>query len=285
MNLSDFKVKIDEWINELYFEEKSKNTLSQYKRAVMKFVNWYPYEEDRLIDKQLIMDYKQYLQTLTKSPNSMNIWIVALNKYLKWLGLSSFTVKKYRIQSQSSNENSLSLVDYKRLLRMAKRLGQEQLYMIMRVLAMTGCRIGELEYFTVENIELTPRKNIIVQKKDKIRRLIIRQDLSRELKKYCKDHEIKRGYIFLSPILPNKMINQSSIWKQMKKLAGKARVNKSVVHAHSFRHLFATVFLDVYPDNILDLADLLGHNDLKTTRIYTKTSGEQQRKKMEKMHF
>ena len=71
----------------------------------------------------------------------------------------------------------------------------------------------------------------------------------------------------------------------MKKIAGIARINKEKVHPHNFRHLFAQVFLESYPENVLDLADLLGHNDLKTTRIYTKTSGEQKRKKLENVKF
>ena len=141
--------------------------------------------------------------------------------------------------------------------------------------------------YTVENIEKTPRKNIKVYNKGKDREIVIRQDLSRELKQYYKTKKIVSGYIFLSndPNCEGKMPAISTIWRQMKKVAGLARVNKDKVHPHNFRHLFAQVFLDSYPENVLDLADLLGHNDLKTTRIYTKTSGEQKRKKLENVKF
>ena len=277
---------LDEWLTELKYDEKADNTLKQYKTNVMKFIDWLP-DDEKPISKDTTLSYKKYLRTLTESPKSMNIWIVSINKYLKWLGLNDLTIKKVKMQQQSSNEESLTLADFKRLLRISKRMGYEQLYYIFKVLAMTGCRIGELEYFTVENIEKTPRKNIKVFNKGKDREIIVRQDLSRELKHYYKEKGIKEGYIFLSsdPKCKGKMPNKSTIHRQMKKVAGMARIRVEKVHPHNFRHLFAQVFLNEYPENVLDLADLLGHNDLKTTRIYTKTSGEQKRMKLEKVKF
>lgn len=285
MNKQDLISKLDEWILELKYDEKAANTLKQYKTNVMKFIDWLP--NDETITKDTTMNYKDHLRTITQSSKSMNVWIVALNKYLRWLGRSDLTIKKYKMQEQSSNEESLTIADFKRLLRIANRIGNEQLYYIIKVLGMTGCRIGELKYFTVENLDKTPRKNIKVYNKGKDREIVIRQDLSRELKHFYKSRNIESGYIFLSndPKCEGKMPAVSTIWRQMQKVAGIARINKEKVHPHNFRHLFAQVFLDAYPENVLDLADLLGHNDLKTTRIYTKTSGEQKRRKLENVKF
>lgn len=285
MNKQDLIFKLDEWILEQKYQEYSDNTLKQYKANVIKFIDWIPNDEP--ITKDTTLAYKDYLRTKTESPKSINVWVVSLNKYLKWLGLNDLTIKKVKMQQQSSNELSLTIADFKRLLRISKSIGNEQLYYIIKVLGMTGCRIGELKYFTVENIEKTPRKNIKVSNKGKDREIVIRQDLARELKNYCKSKKIESGFIFLStdPNCKGKMPAISTIFRQMKKVAGIARVNKDKVHPHNFRHLFAQVFLNAYPENVLDLADLLGHNDLKTTRIYTKTSGEQKRLKLEKVKF
>ncbi len=285
MNKEDLSLKLDDWLLELKYEEKASNTLKQYRNNVLKFINWLPAEKE--ITKDTTMEYKKYLRTITESSKSMNIWIVSLNKYLKWLGLNNLTVKKYKMQEQSSNEETLTIADYKRLLRIAKRDGNDQLYYIIKVLGMTGCRIGELKYFTVENVMKTPRKNIKVYNKEKDREIVVRQDLSRELKKYIKEKGLKSGYVFLSsdPKCKGKMPRESTIWRQLQRTASKCRISKTKAHAHNFRHLFAQVFLDTYPENVLDLADLMGHNDLKTTRIYTKTSGEQKRIKLEKVKF
>ena len=63
----------------------------------------------------------------------------------------------------------------------------------MKVIAYTGVRAEELKVFTVENLE---SNYIKVKNKGKIRNVIVRQDLRRELLRYCKDKGITTGYIF-----------------------------------------------------------------------------------------
>lgn len=277
----DLIIKLEEWINEQKYQEYSKNTLNQYKANVLKFINWL--KDDEKINKATTIAYKDYLYELDPRPktSSINTWIIELNKFLKWLKLDDLTIKKIKQQVKSSNEEVLNIIDYKRLLRFAKSTGNIQLYYIMKVLAMTGIRISELKYFTVENIK---SNYIVAFNKGKERNIIVRQDLARELKKYCRENKIKSGYIFKGTN-KDKMPSASTIWRQMKKVAGKARVNKSKVHAHSFRHLFAQVFLNEYNNNITELADILGHNSLETTRLYTRSSNAQKKSKLEKLSF
>jgi len=281
MNKQDLLHKLDEWINEQIYQEYSQNTLNQYKSNVLKFINWIP-NDDKPITKQTTMDYKEYLYNLNPRPktNSINTWIIELNKFLKWLDLNELTIKKIKTQIKTSTEEILSINDYKRLLRYSKKTDNMKLYYIMKVLAMTGIRISELKYFTVENIKLN---YIPAFNKGKERNIIVRQDLSRELRKYCKDNKIKEGCIFKGE--NQEKLIFSTIWRQMKKVSGKAKVNKNKVHAHSFRHLFAQVFLNEYSDNITELADILGHNSLETTRLYTRTSNAQKKSKLEKLSF
>lgn len=270
---------LDEWILEQKYQEYSENTLKQYRANVLKFINWIPNNEE--ITKDTTIEYKKYLSTIAGSTSSINTWIVTINKYFKWLGMNDLVIKKIKVQQKQSNEDVLSISDYKRLLRISKREGLMKLYYIMKILAMTGIRISELKYFTYDNLD---SNYIKVFNKGKERKIIIRQDLLRELRRYCTDNNIKEGYIFPG-IKKGKPINDSTIFRQMKKVAGIARVNKKKVHAHSFRHLFAQVFLEAYSNNITELADILGHNSLDTTRLYTKTSDAQKRAKLEQLKY
>lgn len=283
MNKDELLVKLDEWILEQKYQEYSDKTLKDYKANVLKFIKWLP-DDKKPITKDTTMAYKKYLFELDPKPStrSINTWIIELNKFLKWLGLNNLTLLKIKQQSKTSNEEVITLSDYKRMLRFAKKLGYIDIYYIMKVLAMTGIRISELKYFTVNNIK---SNYIKVFNKGKERNIIVRQDLARELRKYCRENNIKSGYIFFQAKNKHKLIAFSTVWRKMQKIAGTAKVNKNKVHAHSFRHFFAQIFLDRFPDNTLDLADILGHNDLKTTREYTKTSNDQKRTKLEKMQF
>lgn len=281
MNKKDLIMKLDEWIEEQKYQEYSENTLKQYKANVLKFIDWL--DDNEIITKQTTINYKKYLYELNPRPStsSINTWIIELNKYLKWLNLKDLTIKKIKQQVKSSTEEVLSVSDYKRLLRFSKSMGLTKLHYIMKVLAMTGIRISELRYFKVENLK---SNYIVAYNKGKERNIIVRQDLTRELRKYCKEYKIKEGYLFKGQN-NNSMLCASTIWRQMKKVAGAARVNKKKVHAHSFRHLFAQVFLNEYSDNITELADILGHNSLETTRLYTRTSNSQKKDKLEKLSF
>lgn len=280
MKKADLIPKLDEWILEQKYQEYAQTTLNQYRANVQKFIDWLP--EDEQLTKDTMLKYKMYLGEVAGSTSSINTWIVEVNKFLKWLDQKDLCLKKIKMQSKQSNEEVLSVADYKRLLRFAKRNGDHQLYYIMKILAMTGIRVSELRYFKVENLG---SNYIDAFNKGKERTIIVRQDLMRELKKYAKEQGIKEGFLFPSTVVRGKMVNISTIWRHMKRIAGQAKVKKNKVHAHSFRHLFAQVFLNTYSNNITELADILGHNSLDTTRLYTRTSDAQKREKLEHMNF
>lgn len=280
MKKEDMISKLDEWILEQKYQEYASSTINQYRANVQKFIDWCSNDEE--ITKDTMLRYKMHLGEVAGSTNSINTWIVTINKFLKWLDHKELTIKKIKMQTKQSIEDVLSISDYKRLLRFAKRENRHQLYYIMKILAMTGIRVSELQYFTVENLK---SNYITVFNKGKERTIIVRQDLMRSLRKYCKEQGIKNGYVFPSKKKDGKMINTSTIWRQMKIVAGHSKIKKSKVHAHSFRHLFAQVFLNTYNNNITELADILGHNSLDTTRLYTRTSDSQKRSKLEKLTF
>ena len=189
MKKEELMPKLDEWILEQKYQEYEQSTLNQYRANTLKFIEWLPDGEE--ITKDTMLRYKQHLGEIAGSTNSINVWIVTVNKFLKWLGHPELTLKKIKMQAKQSNEEVLSVSDYKRLLRFAKRENKVQLYYIMKILAMTGIRVSELQYFQVENLK---SNYISVFNKGKERTIIVRQDLMRELRKYCRENGIRHGY-------------------------------------------------------------------------------------------
>lgn len=280
MNKEELKEKLPQFITAQKEEEKSKNTLKKYEKNISVFLEWLPDLAE--VEKTTVIDFKQHLLDEARfRTNTINNYVISINKFLYWCGIPDCKVKQLKKQHAASNSEILSLADYKRLLRIARRMGQEDTYLIMKILAMTGIRIEELSFFTVENMKTN---YIHVRNKGKERSIIIRQDLAREIRQYCRDKGIKTGIIFFCTD-PGKMISKSTIWRRMKKIAGVAKVRKNKVHAHSFRHLFAKMFLEEYNGSIAELADILGHNSLETTRIYAKTTDEEKRRKLERIKY
>lgn len=280
MEKEELKENLSKFILEQLEDEKSSNTLKKYEHNIQFFLDWMPEESE--VDKTLLIAFKQYLlEELHFRTNTINNYVISINKFLYWCGIQDCKVKQLKKQHAASNSEILSLADYKRLLRFAKRMHQEDTYLIMKILAMTGIRIEELSFFTVENVKTNYIK---VRNKGKERSIIIRQDLAREIRQYCRDKGIKSGVIFFCKT-KGKMMAKSTIWRRMQRIAGVARVGKNKVHAHSFRHLFAKMFLEEYNGSITELADILGHNSLETTRIYAKTTDEEKRRKLERIKF
>ena len=69
-----------------------------------------------------------------------------------------------------------------------------------------------------------------------------------------------------------KPLDRSNIWRDMKALCESAGVAPEKVFPHNLRHLFARTYYSLEKD-ISRLADILGHSNISTTRIYTAESG------------
>lgn len=89
--------------------------------------------------------------------------------------------------------------------------------------------------------------------------------------KYCRQNNIKEGPVFCTR--SGRPLDRSNIWSMMKKLSKAAGVNPDKVFPHNLRHLFARTYYKKHKD-IFYLADILGHANVNTTRIYTRTAGE-----------
>ena len=92
----------------------------------------------------------------------------------------------------------------------------------------------------------------------------------------------KGGMIFVTR--SGKAINRTNIWREMKALCQDANVNPQKVFPHNLRHLFARTFYRIEKD-IAKLADILGHSNINTTRIYIISTGTEHRRQMENMHL
>lgn len=70
----------------------------------------------------------------------------------------------------------------------------------------------------------------------------------------------------------------------MKRICKAANVTAQKVFPHNLSHLFAQAFYRLEKD-VVKLADILGHSNINTTRIYTATSGKEHRAKLERLRL
>lgn len=222
------------------------------------------------VNKENLLSYKDYL-IQNYSPATVNVRIIGLNKYLDFLGKEKLKLKCIKMQRKSFLENVISNPDYSYLKQRLKKMPDKKWYFAVWFMAATGARVSELIKFKVENI--VEGYVDLYTKGGKLRRIYIPTRLKNEAAKWLEQQKRKSGFLFLNRF--GKQITTRGIAIQIKRYAEKFKVDKKVVYPHSFRHRFAKNFLDKYNDLAL-LADLMGHENIETTRIYLKrTSNEQ----------
>ena len=90
------------------------------------------------------------------------------------------------------------------------------------------------------------------------------------MKKYLQKQKVTAGAVFVTRT--GKPVDRSNIWRDMKALCESAGVEPGKVFPHNLRHLFARTYYSLEKD-LSRLADILGHSNVSTTRIYTAESG------------
>ena len=274
----DLEAKLEEFELFLKEDEKAEKTIKKYKTNIKAFIE---FSKDKELTKRTVIEFKEKLDQVDEYlPNTTNNNLVVINKFLNFIGKKDLCVKVIKQQKKFSLEYSLSKSDYHRLLRTTKKYEEYDNYIILRILAETGIRISELAFFKIEDLDKTMK----IKKKGKVREIPVKLDLLREIRKYCRDRKIKEGLIIFNA-KTGKAYADSTIWRRLKKLAGRARINKDAVHPHAFRHYFAKCYLETYPNDIAGLADILGHNSLETTRIYTKLTNKEKELKIRNIKF
>ena len=273
MELTADKTIMERFESRLKEEEKSRATIEKYLRDAKAFA---AFLGDAPVTKDAVIRYKSHLSEnyAVASANSM---LAAVNSFLRFLECADCVVRTFKVQKAvfRSRELELSRNEYVRLVETAKRRGNRRLCLVMQTICATGIRISELPFVTVESLH-TRRARVSL--KGKTRTVILPMELCRELKRYVKSSGIQSGSVFVTR--GGRPMDRSNILHAMKALCQEAGVAAGKVFPHNLRHLFAVTYYNVEKD-ICHLADLLGHSNVNTTRIYTLISCEMQEQRLD----
>ena len=140
-------------------------------------------------------------------------------------------------------------------------------YDIYVVLLYTGLRVSELTKLNAEDIRRGYKD--VYSKGNRIRRIYLPHRLALEMNAWLNSIGRLQGPVFLNRF--GKPISAGGIRFQLRAFAIRYGLDPELVHPHAFRHLFARNFIDKSGDLSL-LADLLGQENIETTRIYLQRS-------------
>ena len=268
--------KIGLFVDTLSELEKSVSTIEKYRRDIETFRRWIGRGTE--VTKNVVIRFKQMLREKYRL-SSANSILSALNMFFRVMDWTECRVMTFKTQRATfrSEQKELSVDEYHRLLDAAREKGDVQILRIMETIAGTGIRISELPFITVEALDT---RRALVSLKGKTREVLIPAKLCRKLRRYCRERGIKKGSIFITR--SGNPLDRSNSLHRMKALSGAAGVDREKIFPHNFRHFFAVNYYRTEKD-IVRLADLLGHSNINTTRIYTLISCESQLSVLDKI--
>ena len=161
---------------------------------------------------------------------------------------------------------------------------------ILELLYSTGMRINELVNLTEDNIDFISG-TVVVSGKGKKQRLCPLGKYAEKAIQYSIDSRdnilflINKKVTRKSPLFVNKQgeaLSARSIERMMKKYLIECGLNSELT-PHSLRHSFATHLLDKGAE-LRAVQELLGHESLSTTQIYTHISIERLKEVYDKTH-
>lgn len=268
--LSDLSDKNEKLINGfiLYMENEndySSHTLYSYAMSMKKF---FMYANEFNMD-----NCRRFIRTMEEdglSPKTIRLRITGLEKFGEYIK-KPVKLKRPKIKRELQVDNVPTEKDYEKLLEYLSVQKNRDYYFFIKILATTGARCSEFLQITWEDI--MAGEKVMKGKGNKYRRFFFNYQLRKEVAEYI--HQTgKSGTVATGRFgtLTERGLNQ-----HMKLWADKCGIDRRKMHPHAFRHFFAKMFLKRNKD-VVQLADLMGHGSIDTTRIYLQRSYEEQKR-------
>ena len=174
-------------------------------------------------------------------------------------------------RKQQLAPRSLAPSEARKLLKEVKARGNDRDEAIIATLLYTGLRVGELVSLRIGDVTLSERKGVIhiraeVAKGGKERDVPVPKKARETLEIYMKKRPSKSN----EPLFIGRQgtFSAEGVAAVVTKYADWSRLEG--VTPHILRHTFAYNYLENNNNDLVALADILGHTDLNTTRIYTR---------------
>lgn len=267
--------KINNYCEWLGNRERSRETIRRYDYHLTNFME---FANKRPVRKEMVICWKSLLRE-SMAPITVNGVLAALNGFFKFFGWQDCSARFLKITRKAfcPESRELSKNEYHRLVKSAAVSGNERISLVLETICSSGIRVSELPFITVE---AAGKGQAEVDCKGRIRTILLTKRLCKKLLDYAGKKGIQKGMIFVTR--NGNALDRSNIWREMKALGQEAQVDREKIFPHNLRHLFARTYYSMTKD-LSKLADILGHKDINTTRIYTMESGSEHRRQLEQM--
>ncbi len=272
-----------------YEKNYSENTIINYQKELKKYLSYLKEHkiDYKKIQKDQIRSYLKYLDDLKYKNTSISKNVSTIRSFYNFLVLKEYLDKNIwnQIENPKVTRKIPNFLTTMELVELFKEKEFKTPYeirnrLILELLFATGFRVSELIHIKLKDINLS-EKSIRTLGKGKKERIVYYGEYAEEiLNKFLSEARdiLLNGktseYLFVgknSIKLTRNRINEI-LDKEIQKIGLKHHISP-----HVLRHTFATQLLNNGAD-IRSVQELLGHENLSTTQIYTHITSEQLRK-------
>ena len=277
---------------------KSNNTIESYKSDILNYLYFLEnvkYIKDlKTVKTETILEYLSYLKKLGYSVRSESRALSALKSFYKFLCLENYieTNPVITISAPKLDKKLPVVLSVDEVMRLLNILNDDTPYnarnhAMIEVMYGTGLRVSELVNLKLTELHLTDKMISTIGKGSKERLVPINDYASVVLRNYIVNYRpqlLKKGkdpsYVFLNNL--GEPLSRQSFFLILKRLAKEAGIEKEI-SPHTLRHSFATHLLEAGTD-LRYIQEMLGHEDISTTQIYTHLSKQKIKDVYSKAH-
>ncbi len=249
-------------------------------------------DEIAKISSQDIYQYLLYAATVLKNGNASRARkLSAIKGFFKFLAVKEKSIPENPAKDidapsvKHALPKYLSLEESRMLLETAKKEGGKNAkrdFAILTLFLNCGMRVSELAGISLSDLSSDLTKLLVTGKGNKQRMVYLNQSCTQALREYlserrsihCKDE--KALFVSRNSLRLSVKTVQWLVYKYLK-LAGLEEKEYSV---HKLRHTAATLMYSTGKVDVRVLKDILGHEQLNTTQIYTHLNDDHIKKAM-----
>lgn len=284
---------IEDYINYIYIEKKlSYNTKEAYQKDLTSFSE---YLKDKKINEVTSNDIRNFINHLNDEGDkdkTIARKVVSIRTFFEYLMkekvIDTNPCEKIELPKiKKTLPKTLSEEEINKLLNFNPKTPLEYRNKAMLELAYAcGLRVSELVNLSLNDINFKDNYVRIFGKGKKERIIPMASITTNILLEYVNVYRnsLLKGYltdkVFISSY--GKAITRQGFFKMLKKHAKEVGVEKDF-SPHTLRHSFATELLE-YGADLRSVGEMLGHENIKTTQIYTHISNNKIKKDYEEYH-
>lgn len=282
----ELKNLLNDYISYLEIEKgRSKKTQDNYLRYLKEFLTFSKINYPQEITEEKVRNFRLYLAKKNIKKITQSYYLIALRNFLKYLIRRDIkTLSPEKIELPKITRKQIEILEYSDLEKLLNAPQGNDLKTlrdkaILETLFSTGLRVSEIcslnRYLNFERGELTIRG-----KGDKLRIVFLSEKAKKAIQAYLNKRTDTEEALFIS-LTKNKnpkvlgRINPRTIERLIDYWARRAGIPQKV-WPHMIRHSYATDLL-INGADLRAVQELLGHQNISTTQIYTHLTNKELR--------